>query len=79
MEKEYIGDIELYKCMDTLKDMITSGKFSDDVKQEIYETIKCYVEGKHRLDPETVSCLFTGFIIRSMLPKQKGIVDPEAD
>lgn len=67
MEEDYVGDTELYQCMEDLKTMIRDEKFANHVKQEIYETLKCYVDGKHRLDPETVKCLFTGFVVRNLL------------
>lgn len=79
MEDEYVGDEEFFRCLSALRDMVVSGKFSVDIKQEIYETLKCYVDGKHRLDPETVSCLFTGFIVRNLMTKKQEPAEPDLD
>ena len=81
MEEKYVGDDNLISCLRTLKDMIVNNKFSDNTKQEIYDTMMCYIEEKHRLDPETVKLLFTGYLMQHLLnnPLPLGGIDPKED
>ena len=81
MEEKYVGDDNLISCLRTLKDMIVNNKFSDNTKQEIYDTMMCYIEEKHRLDPETVKLLFTGYLMQHLLnnPLLLGGIDPKED
>ena len=74
MDADYVGDEEFYACIKTLRKMAKGDAFEDDVKQEIYETLQCYIKNEHRLAPETIECLFTGYVIRHMMGKEG---DPE--
>ena len=67
MEDEYVGDNIFIECLNDMKRHIEEGKFSDMIKEEIYETLQSYIKGEHRLDPETVKCLFTGYYLRKMM------------
>ena len=70
MEDEYVGNHKFFQCLDMIKSSVVEGKFTDDKKQEMYETFQCYIKGEHRLDPETVKCLFTGYFIRQIMNNQ---------
>ena len=67
MENDYVGDEKFFECIELLRNKISSNSFTDSIKQEIYETLMCYINDKHSINPETLKWLFTGYIMNSMI------------
>ncbi len=68
---EYCGDDILFKSFDALKQMIIDGKFSDEIKQDMYETINTYINNDWKIDKDMITYLFTGWMIHTHLNNNK--------
>jgi len=60
---EYVGDYELLKALDKLRNNISENKYNEDIKGEIYNDITTFLEGKRTIDPKLKSYLFLGWYI----------------
>ncbi len=58
---EYIGDQELLKVVNQIKDKIV--QMNDETKQDLYEVLISYLEDNHTLNPDAIQYLCTGFIL----------------
>lgn len=75
---EFRPDEKLLSILDTLRQNISDGKYSEDIQTEILESIEGYVTGKGiELDPEIVKFLVSGWWVQGAMEKIKSEVKPE--
>ena len=75
---EFHPDEKLLDILDTLRQNISDGKYSEDIQIEILESVEGYVTGKGiELDPEIVKMLVQGWWVQSAMEKIKSEVKPE--
>lgn len=61
---QYVGDEELLGVVDRLRVSITENQLTDEVKQEIYETVTHILSGQQRqIDPLLQRYLFLGWYL----------------
>lgn len=76
--EHYLPDEKLLNILDTLRQNISDGKYSEDIQTEILESVEGYVTGKGiELDPEIVKFLVSGWWVQSAMEKIKSEVKPE--
>lgn len=67
----------LLKVIDTLRQNISDGKYSNDVQVEILESIEGYVTGtRPELDPQIVKFLIQGWWVQGAMEKIKSDIKP---
>ncbi|RLI50341.1 hypothetical protein DRO61_03985 [Candidatus Bathyarchaeota archaeon] len=72
-------DENLLKILDTLRQNISDGKYSDLVQAEILECVEGYVTGNClELDPQIVKFLVSGWWVNDAMEKIKTDIKPES-
>ena len=68
---------KLLTILNTLCQNISNGKYSNDIQNEILESIECYVTGKQEdLDPQIVKFLIQGWWMGDVMEKIKSELSP---
>ena len=75
--KRFLPDENLLSTLESLRQNISDGKYSNDIQAEILESIESYVTGDQiKLDPQIVRFLVQGWWVQSAMEQIKTELEP---